>query len=66
MSSSFTASAPIATSAARKNAAGTVARANLLAMLAGETVGKLGLQVGQGCAELHDRAMVGVRVARGG
>jgi IS1 family transposase len=29
-----------------------------------ETVGKLGLQVGQGCAELHDRTMVGVRVAR--
>lgn len=25
-----------------------------------ETVGKLGLQVGQGCAELHYRTMVGV------
>src|ERR1700676_4658639 len=29
-----------------------------------ETVGKLALQVGKGCAELHDRRMVGVRVAR--
>jgi IS1 family transposase len=29
-----------------------------------ETVGKLALRVGQGCAELHDRRMVGVRVAR--
>jgi IS1 family transposase len=29
-----------------------------------ETVGKLALQVGNGCAELHDRRMVGVRVAR--
>jgi len=34
MSSSFTTSAPIATSAARKNAAGTVRRASLFAMLA--------------------------------
>jgi hypothetical protein len=29
-----------------------------------ETVGKLALQVGKGCAELHDRRVVGVRVAR--
>jgi IS1 family transposase len=29
-----------------------------------ETVGKLALQVGRGCAELHDRLMVGVRVNR--
>jgi IS1 family transposase len=29
-----------------------------------ETVGKLALQVGQGCAELHDRLMTGVRVNR--
>src|SRR3977135_2256308 len=29
-----------------------------------ETVGKLALQVGKGCAELHDRRMVGVRVNR--
>jgi hypothetical protein len=29
-----------------------------------ETVRKLALQVGKGCAELHDRRMVGVRVAR--
>jgi IS1 family transposase len=29
-----------------------------------ETVGKLALQVGQGCAELHDRRMVGVRINR--
>ena len=29
-----------------------------------ETVGKLALQVGMGCAELHDRIMVGVRVNR--
>lgn len=29
-----------------------------------ETVGKLALRVGKGCAELHDRRMVGVRVAR--
>jgi IS1 family transposase len=29
-----------------------------------ETVGKLALQVGKGCAELHDRRMVGIRVAR--
>jgi len=29
-----------------------------------ETVGKLALQVGRGCAELHDRMMVGVRVNR--
>jgi IS1 family transposase len=29
-----------------------------------ETVGKLALQIGNACAELHDRLMVGVRVAR--
>src|SRR6266852_9822156 len=29
-----------------------------------ETVGKLALQIGKGCAELHDRRMVGVRVNR--
>ena len=29
-----------------------------------ETVGKLALQVGKGCAELHDRMMVGLRVPR--
>ncbi|SRR5579871_3008890 len=29
-----------------------------------ETVGKLALQVGKCCAELHDRRMVGIRVAR--
>ena len=29
-----------------------------------ETVGKIALQVGRGCAELHDRMMVGVRVNR--
>jgi hypothetical protein len=29
-----------------------------------ETVGKLALQIGRGCAELHDRRVVGVRVAR--
>jgi IS1 family transposase len=29
-----------------------------------ETVGKLALQVGRGCAELHDRMMVGLRVQR--
>jgi IS1 family transposase len=29
-----------------------------------ETVGKLALQVGKGCAEFHDRRMVGVRVNR--
>jgi IS1 family transposase len=29
-----------------------------------ETVGKLAFQVGRGCAELHDRLMVGVRVNR--
>jgi IS1 family transposase len=29
-----------------------------------ETVGKLALQVGRGCAELHDRMMVGLRVPR--
>ncbi len=29
-----------------------------------ETVGKLALQVGRGCAEFHDRRMVGLRVAR--
>jgi IS1 family transposase len=29
-----------------------------------ETVGKLALQVGMGCAELHDRIMVGIRVNR--
>ncbi len=29
-----------------------------------ETVGKLALDVGRGCAELHDRMMVGVRVNR--
>jgi len=29
-----------------------------------ETVGKLALQVGKGCAELHDRRVLGVRVAR--
>lgn len=29
-----------------------------------ETVGKLALQVGRGCAELHDRMMVGVRTNR--
>jgi IS1 family transposase len=29
-----------------------------------ETVGKLALQVGRGCAELHDRLMVGLRVNR--
>jgi IS1 family transposase len=29
-----------------------------------ETVGKLALQVGKGCAELHDRRMVGIRVNR--
>lgn len=29
-----------------------------------ETVGKLALQVGEGCAELHDRLMNGLRVAR--
>src|ERR1700686_14922 len=29
-----------------------------------ETVGKLALQVGRGCAELHDRRMVGIRVNR--
>jgi IS1 family transposase len=29
-----------------------------------ETVGKLALRVGKGCAELHDRRVVGVRVAR--
>ena len=29
-----------------------------------ETVGKLALQVGKGCAELHDRRMVGVRTGR--
>jgi hypothetical protein len=29
-----------------------------------ETVGKLALDVGRGCAKLHDRRMVGIRVAR--
>ena len=29
-----------------------------------ETVGKLALQVGRGCAELHDRMVVGIRVNR--
>lgn len=29
-----------------------------------ETVGRLALQVGRGCAELHDRLMVGIRVNR--
>src|ERR1700676_65634 len=29
-----------------------------------ETVGKLALQVGRGCTELHDRLMVGIRVNR--
>src|SRR5271155_1621147 len=29
-----------------------------------ETVGKIALQVGRGCAEMHDRMMVGVRVNR--
>src|ERR1700692_440914 len=29
-----------------------------------ETVGKLALRVGRGCAELHDRMMVGIRVNR--
>ena len=29
-----------------------------------ETVGKLALDIGRGCAELHDRTMVGVRVNR--
>jgi IS1 family transposase len=29
-----------------------------------ETVGKLAYQVGRGCAELHDRLMVGIRVNR--
>src|SRR3984893_8474921 len=29
-----------------------------------ETVGKLALQIGAGCVELHDRAMVGIRVNR--
>jgi IS1 family transposase len=29
-----------------------------------KTVGRLALQVGKGCAELHDRRMVGIRVAR--
>src|SRR5579863_1694791 len=29
-----------------------------------ETVGKLAYQVGRGCAELHDRTMVGIRVNR--
>src|SRR5580704_4541381 len=29
-----------------------------------ETVGKLALQIGRGCAELHDRMMVGLRVNR--
>src|SRR5712691_7602860 len=29
-----------------------------------KTVARLALQVGKGCAELHDRRMVGVRVAR--
>jgi IS1 family transposase len=29
-----------------------------------ETVGKLALQVGRGCAELHDRMMVGIHVNR--
>jgi hypothetical protein len=29
-----------------------------------ETVGKLALQIGYGCAELHDRMMVGLRVNR--
>jgi hypothetical protein len=29
-----------------------------------KTVARLALQVGRGCAELHDRRVVGVRVAR--
>ena len=29
-----------------------------------ETVGKLALQIGEGCAELHDRLMNGLRIAR--
>jgi hypothetical protein len=29
-----------------------------------ETVGTLALRVGRGCAELHDRMMVGVRTSR--
>src|SRR6266511_2267623 len=29
-----------------------------------KTVGRLALQVGKGCAELHDRMMVGIRVNR--
>lgn len=29
-----------------------------------ETVGKLALQIGRGCAELHDRRMIGLRIAR--
>jgi len=29
-----------------------------------ETVGKLALQIGRGCLELHDRLMVGIRVNR--
>src|SRR6266849_4632039 len=29
-----------------------------------KTVAHLALQVGKGCAELHDRRMVGIRVAR--
>lgn len=29
-----------------------------------KTIARLALQVGKGCAELHDRRMVGMRVAR--
>jgi hypothetical protein len=29
-----------------------------------KTIARLALQVGKGCAELHDRRVVGVRVAR--
>jgi hypothetical protein len=35
-----------------------------LAAVNRETVGKLALQVGKGCAELHDRRMVGIRTGR--
>jgi IS1 family transposase len=49
--------------AALTEGVGVRATARLVGVIR-ETVGKLGLQVGRGCAELHDRMMVGLPVAR--
>jgi hypothetical protein len=49
--------------AARYEGVGIRATARLVGVNR-ETVGKFALQVGKGCAELHDRRMVGIRVAR--